>query len=174
MSIVHTTPVLLLLFVVCLASSCKKGQTTKTIIPESMLTLQIESEQGENINPITNDTMGFSGFPGAIGLYQNINDIPFLVIGKNLKKNRKYDCNYIASIQIRNGNAESMFVLAFPSDIKHQTIVIDSYGALNTEFADFKLWITDWCKHAFSKNEIPSVKWSNESEVYRKLINNQK
>ena len=108
------THLLFIGIVVFFASSCKKEVKTATILPDSMLTLEVEFNEGENIDPFTKDTLSFTGFPGAIAYFENKEALPFLIIGKDMEEKDDIDCNYIASINLSFFGETRLIGLAFP------------------------------------------------------------
>jgi len=169
----HTYYVLLLI-VVLFAFGCKKEQPRTTILPDSMLTLEVGYEQGDFIDPFSLDTLDFSGFPGAIGYFQEVENLPFLVIGKDLDRKDDVDCNYIASITLNFQEESKLFGLAFPVSEKHKTKTIVDYNSLTTSEAAFKLWLNDWFANAYRNKGLINITWGNELDLYRKILTNRK
>lgn len=163
-----------LLFVVFFAIGCEKETKPKTILPESMLTLEVQLVQGMNIDPFTGDTLEFAGFPGSIGYFDENNFLPFLIIGKDLDVKDDVKCNYIASITLNFSDEKRLFGLAFPVEEKYQTLTAASYDALSTDQAGLKLWLNDWFSNAYRKKGLTYITWGNETDLYRKLLTNRK
>ena len=162
------------LFVVCLVTSCKNEKSYSTISLDSMLMLDVEVKPGGNIVPFCGDTTYFAGFPGAIAIYEDIEELPFLIIGKNLDKKSSLMCHFVGTIEIQTDRKHRVYAIAMPVSEDYATTTVESYVDLSTNHSTLKLWLQDYFKFAFSKERVQSVKWNNELDVLRRLerVNN--
>ncbi len=162
------------LIVVFFAIGCKNETKPKTILPDSMLSLEVQIGQGMNIDPLFGDTLDYVGFPGSIGYFDENNFLPFLIIGKEMEPKDDIKCNYIASIRLNFPSESHLFGLAFPVEAKYQTMVADNYDILSTDKASLKLWLHDWFSNAYRERGLLDIAWGNETDLYRALLTNRK
>ena len=153
--------------------SCKKDKSYTTISLDSMLSLVIQHNQGDNIDPFTNETFDFVGFPGAIAYIKNEKSFPFLVLGKDLETNHSYSCHFIASIQFELDNEKKLLGIALPIEGKFRSVNIESFDEMNIEYASLKLWLEDYLTQLYRNKHIRFIQWGNETEIFRKLIENK-
>lgn len=165
---------LLVATVLILNSSCKNKKRSTTISLESVLTMKVAHISGENINPYTQEEYEFIGSPGAIAYAKHEDVFPFLLIGKDFKKNDSYLCHFIGVISFELNNEKKYMGVALPIEERFKTLRVNSYEELSREHSETKLWISDWLRYAFKQDNVNNIRWSNESEIYRRLSEENK
>lgn len=155
--------------VVILSFSCENTDSYSTISSDSMLSMKVKQMMGDNVDPYTSSSFDYVGFPGAIAYADELENYPFILLGKRLKKGRKYLSLYFAEIECNIGGIDRRFGIAVPSSTAFRTFEVNSFESFTTEYAMVKLWITDWFSNAYRGAAIHSIKWNNESDIYRQL-----
>ena len=159
-----------ILIVVFFATSCQKEKSYSNIPLDSLFMLRVEQQVGDNIDPFSQEALGFIGFPGCISYNEEMPSFPFLLIGKDLDRKDKYMSHYIASVELQLESGTKYMGIAFPVNEKYRTTNIVKYEDFSSEHANVKLWLTDWFTFAYRSKGLKSVIWKNEVDILRKFV----
>ncbi len=155
--------------VVLLMVACKKEKSYSTIRMDSTLLLEVKVKPGEHIIPFQQDTIGFVGLPGAIGVYKKYTELPFLILGRELDTESEFLCHFVGSIEIITERKKRIYGIALPVDKEYRTVQVDSYNDLTLKMPALKLWLKDYFSLAYETEHVQAVSWTNEITILRML-----
>lgn len=152
-----------------LTLQCKNEKVYTTIPFDSMLSLKVGIEAGDNRNPYTDEFYDFLGAPAAIGWHKKSSLFPFLMLGNNLEKGDSYSSYFVATITFDYQSEPRMMGVALPVESKFRSVAIERFDQLNTEYVQVQMLIEDWLKNALRDGNIDNIRWKNEADIYRKI-----